>query len=78
MVTLIIDKTSSIVTVRSKDFADAYKLVSSSTQYIEDVLMYVIVATKLGNKVTIQIPVEITTKIVIDEDSSNESVRIHN
>ena len=78
MVTLIIDKTSNIVTVRSKDFADAYKLVSYSTQYIEDVMMYVIVATKLGNKVTIQVPVEITTKIVIDKDSSNESVRIHN
>lgn len=78
MVTLVINKNEGTVTVRSKDFADAYKLVSSSTQYIEDVLMYVIVATKLGNKVTIQIPVEITTKIVIDEDSSNESVRIHN
>ena len=78
MVTLVINKNEGTVTVRSKDFADSYTLVSSRTQYIEDVMMYVIVATKHDNKVTIQVPVEITTKIVIEKDSSNESVGIHN
>lgn len=68
MVTLVINKNEGTVTVRSKDFADSYMLVSSSTQCIAGVMMYVIVANKHGNKVTIQIPVEITNKIVIEKD----------
>lgn len=68
MVTLVINKNEGTVTLRSKDFADSYMLVSSSTQCIAGVMMYVIVATKHGNKVTIQVPVEITNKIVIEKD----------
>lgn len=78
MVTLVINKNEGTVTVSSKDFADSYRLVSYVTQCVAGIMMYVIVANKHGNKVTIQVPAEITNKIVIDNESSNESVRIHN
>ena len=68
MVTLVINKNEGTVTVRSKDFADSYMLVAYSTQCVAGIMMYLIVATKHGNKVSIDIPVEITNKIVIEKD----------
>ena len=68
MVTLVINKNEGTVTVRSKGFADSYMLVAYSTQCVAGIMMYVIVANKHSNKVTIQVPVEITNKIVIEKD----------
>ena len=68
MVTLVIDKIRDVVTVKSKGFEDSYTLVSCNTQCVAGVMMYIIRALKHDNKISIDIPVEITTKIVIDRD----------